>query len=69
MPKSMTRAWPSADTMTFEGFKSRWMMPRACAYSSASATSSASRAASGGATGPAARRSFSVWPSTYSIAM
>ena len=35
-PKSSTFTVPSARTFTFAGFRSRWMMPRSCASSSAS---------------------------------
>ncbi len=31
MPKSVTRARPSASTRTLWGFRSRWTIPRACA--------------------------------------
>ena len=36
-PKSSTFTVPSSRTLTFAGFKSRWMMPCSCAASSASA--------------------------------
>ena len=36
-PKSSTFTVPSARTLTFAGFKSRWIIPCACAASSASA--------------------------------
>ncbi|MFN9904863.1 MAG: hypothetical protein ACK56F_01900, partial [bacterium] len=38
----MIRAEPSARSRTFAGFRSRWMMPFACAGASASATSATS---------------------------
>ena len=36
-PKSSTFTVPSARTLMFAGFRSRWMMPCSCAASSASA--------------------------------
>jgi len=36
-PKSSTFTVPSARTLMFAGFKSRWMIPCSCAASSASA--------------------------------
>ena len=41
MPKSITRAEPSAFTRTLDGFMSRWTTPRAWASSSALRTSMA----------------------------
>jgi len=35
-PTSSTFTWPPRVSMTFAGFKSRWMMPFSCAASSAS---------------------------------
>ena len=44
MPKSITVALPSsARTSTFDGFMSRWTMPRPCAYSRARSTSTVIR--------------------------
>ena len=36
MPKSITFTWPSAPTRMFEGLRSRWMKPDACAWAMAS---------------------------------
>jgi hypothetical protein len=36
-PKSRTFTDPSGATLTFDGLRSRWVMPRSCAASSASA--------------------------------
>ena len=36
-PKSSTFTVPSGVTLMLAGFRSRWMMPRSCAYSMASA--------------------------------
>ena len=49
MPKSMTFARPAASTRMFDGLRSRWMKPAACACAIASATSArrAMRARSG----------------------
>jgi len=51
----------------FEGLRSRWSTPRACAASTASATAARMAAASRGGSGPASRRRESVVPSTYCI--
>ena len=45
MPKSAITGWP-AWSRTFSGFRSRWMMPCAWAYSSAFAMATAMRTAS-----------------------
>ena len=67
-PKSSTFTRPRADSMMFCGLMSRWMMPRACASPSASATSEPMRSSSSAATGPRAIRVASVSPSMYCIA-
>ncbi len=68
MPKSVTRARPSASTITLPGLRSRWTIPRSWAkrapariwrvISTASPTER-----------PRSIRSFSEAPSTNSIAM
>ena len=57
---------PSLVRATLAGFRSRWMMPRSCAASSASAICRAIRSASSSESGPRARRLASVCPSTNS---
>src|SRR6266511_3858757 len=39
-PQSMTWTSPNAPTITFDGFRSRWMTPFACAYPTAWQTDS-----------------------------
>jgi hypothetical protein len=56
-PKSRTFAAPFGVIFTLAGFRSRWMMPRSCAYSSASAICFATGSASSRGTGPFAIRS------------
>ena len=48
MPKSAIFTRPSASSITFPGFTSRWTIPRSCAWSSARATSAPIAAASSG---------------------
>ena len=55
-PKSSTFTVPSARTLMFAGFRSRWMMPCSCAASSASAICFAIGSASSSGMGPRARR-------------
>ena len=43
MPKSRSFTWPSRDTRTFDGFRSRWTTSWACAWATASRTSRKSR--------------------------
>jgi hypothetical protein len=38
IPQSITTVSPNSPTITFAGFRSRWMMLRPCAYAIASAT-------------------------------
>ena len=45
MPKSSTFTLPSSVIITFDGFRSRWMMPAACAFDNASAMSMATLSA------------------------
>ena len=66
-PKSSTFTVPSARTLMFAGFRSRWMIPCSCAASSASAICFAIGNASASGIGPFAMRSASVGPSTSSI--
>ena len=68
-PKSITLVCPRGVMMTFEGLMSRWMIPRACASVSASATCVAM--ASDSFNFIDLRLSFrsSVSPSTYCIIM
>ena len=66
-PKSSTLTVPSGRTLMFAGFRSRWMMPCACAASSASAICRAMGSASSIGIGPCAIRSASVSPSTSSM--
>jgi hypothetical protein len=68
-PKSITFAWPVRVSMMFPGLMSRWTIPLLCAVSSASATSMAIGSASPGDSAPCSSRSFSDWPSTYSMTM
>jgi len=65
-PKSSTFTVPSARTLMFAGFRSRWMNPCSCAASSASAICFAIGSASSIIIGPRAIRSASVSPSTSS---
>ena len=68
-PKSRILAKPCLETMTFCGFRSRCTIPAACAAARPSAIwVEISRSFLTG-TGPDATRSFSVPPSTSSIAM
>ena len=55
-PKSSTFTVPSARTLMFAGFRSRWMMPCSCAASSASAICFAIGSASSSGIGPRAMR-------------
>ncbi len=57
-PKSNSLAVPSSVTRTFDGFRSRWRIPLACAASSALATCRASRTAASAASGPRSGRPF-----------
>src|SRR5262245_25728331 len=66
-PKSSTFTVPSGRTWMLAGFRSRWMIPRSCAASSASAICFAIGNASTKGTAPCAIRSASVGPSTNSI--
>ena len=66
-PKSRTFTRPSLVTLMLAGFRSRWTMPRSCAYSSASAICLAMDSASSIGIAPRAIRSASVGPSTNSI--
>jgi hypothetical protein len=58
---------PERVSMTFPGFRSRWITPARCARSSASATWAPSRRSSGPGSGPLRSRSASVSPSISSI--
>ena len=64
-PKSSSFA-PDFVSMMFEGFKSRWITPVRCAFSSASAISSPYRRSIFVGSGPFSSRFSSVSPSTYS---
>ena len=55
-PKSSTFTVPSVRTLTFAGFRSRWMIPCSCAASSASAICFAIGNASSTGIGPATMR-------------
>jgi len=66
-PKSRIFTVSSAATFMLAGFRSRWMIPRSCAYSTASAICRATRTDSSTGIGPALTRSASVGPSTNSI--
>ena len=55
-PKSSTFTVPSARTLMFAGFRSRWMIPCSCAASSASAICFAIGSASSSGIGPRAIR-------------
>ena len=37
-PKSVKTGWPCGISITFAGLRSRWIVPRSCAYATASAT-------------------------------
>ena len=66
-PKSSTFTAPSARTLMFAGFKSRWMMPCSCAASRASATCFAIGSASSILIAPFVIRCDKSSPSTSSI--
>ncbi len=68
IPKSVTIALPSASTITFWGFRSRWTMPLRWAKRAASSTWRTSSTAWSGVRPPSIS-CFSVGPSTYCIAM
>ncbi len=64
----MTKTEPASSIMMFSGFRSRWMIPLACAASSASSVLSAISIARSGSRGPAWLRSWrSVSPWIHSI--
>ena len=69
MPKSISFTSPALVSMTFPGLRSRWMMWRKCAWSSALAMRAPMTAATSGGSGPSLMRSWSVGPSTYSSTM
>ena len=60
---------PSPVSLMLAGLRSQWMMPFSCAASSASAIWRAMSSATSSGSGPLARRSASVGPSTSSITM
>jgi hypothetical protein len=66
-PKSSTFTCPLGVSLMLAGFRSRWMTPRSCAASSASAIWRAIGNASSTEIGPSVMRSASVDPSTSSI--
>ena len=66
-PKSSTFTVPSARTLMFAGFRSRWMIPCSCAASSASAICFAIGNASSSGIAPRAMRCDRSSPSTSSI--
>jgi hypothetical protein len=66
-PKSSTFTVPSARTLMFAGLRSRWMIPRSCAASSASAICLAIGNASSIWIAPRAIRCERSSPSTSSI--
>jgi len=66
-PKSRTFTASLLFTFTFAGFRSRWMIPRSCAYSSASQICFAIGNASAIEIGPDWMPSASVGPSTNSM--
>ena len=66
-PKSSTFTVPSARTLMFAGFRSRWMIPCSCAASSASAICFAIGNASSSGIAPRAIRCDRSSPSTSSI--
>jgi hypothetical protein len=61
-PKSITLAWPVFVSMMFAGLMSRWMIPFACAASSASATSITTGGASSNGSVFCRSLSLSDWP-------
>ena len=65
-PKSRSFTCPSGVTATFDGLRSRWMIPFSCAPSSASATCRKIGSASATGRGPRDVRSASVPPGTSS---
>ena len=67
MPKSSTLTGPSGVTITFDGFRSRWITPRRCATATASAISTAIFNAWSSGGRPSHIRSASVRPGTSSI--
>ena len=70
MPKSISLSTPSSRTMTFSGFRSRWMTPSSCACASAAASSwMIIAASSGGSRPPSSRYCRSVRPRMYSVTM
>ena len=69
-PRSVTFTTPSVVIRMFSGFRSRWTMPRVCAWSSAASVWSSTAAAWAGARAPRAFRiSRTERPCTYSITM
>ncbi len=68
MPKSVTRARPSASISTLWGFMSRWTIPFLCAKRAASSTWRVTSTAAATVI-PSLIRSLSESPSTYSIEM
>ena len=66
-PKSSTFTRPSRVTITFAGFKSRWITPRSCAAASASAIGVASASARSSGNPPAVTSRSRPSPSTSSI--
>jgi hypothetical protein len=64
----MIRTWWSSVMRTFSGFRSRWTMPASwIAESPAAVWVAISRRSASGTMPMSARRSRSVFPSTYSI--
>src|SRR5438477_865320 len=68
-PKSSTFMYPSRETITFAGLRSRCAIPASCALASAAAICVPSSRPSVIATRPARSRERNVSPSTSSIAM
>ncbi len=68
-PKSSTFTRPRSVRIRFALLMSRWMMPRPCASSSASATCSPTSTTSRSGSAPLATRADSSSPSTYSMTM
>ena len=68
MPKSVTTALPSGSTITFCGFRSRWMIPWRCAYPAACSTWRITATPCSSVI-PESISCFSVGPSTYCMAM
>src|SRR5919199_719442 len=67
MPRSVSFASPVRSMRMFAGLMSRWMMPRACRWSTPPAIARRIRTASSGSSGPSAIRWASVGPSTSSM--